>query len=104
MRARSPKRGMRHTKEGFDNRLMARRTSANHKLAFKQTQIFDWDSEPAEERPSEFGHSTGYGTVSGAFIRAPRRRARGPSYLLIGSMIVCLGIVALMFMKEMLHG
>ena len=24
---------------------------------FKETTIFDWDSEPAEERPSEFAHS-----------------------------------------------
>jgi hypothetical protein len=81
---------------------MARRTSTNHK-AFKQTQIFDWDSEPAEERPSEFGHSTGYGTVSGAFVRPPSK-AKGTSYLLIGSLIVCLGIMAMLLMKEMLHG
>jgi hypothetical protein len=94
---------MRRTKEGLDNGLMARRTSKDYRPAFKQTQIFDWDCEPAEERPSEFGHSTGYGSISGAFVRPPRR-AKGAPYVLIGSLILCLGIAAMLLMKEMLHG
>lgn len=32
---------------------------------FKPTQIFDWDNEPADERPTEFGRSTGYSSLSG---------------------------------------
>lgn len=32
---------------------------------FKPTQVFDWASEPADERPTDFGRSTGFSTVSG---------------------------------------
>lgn len=32
---------------------------------FKVTQVFDWDHEPADERPTDFGRSTGYSSLSG---------------------------------------
>lgn len=32
---------------------------------FKPTQVFDWDHEPADERPTDFGRSTGYSSLSG---------------------------------------
>ncbi|HEY0819174.1 MAG TPA: hypothetical protein VGD46_10375 [Rhizobacter sp.] len=32
---------------------------------FKQTQVFDWASEPADERPTDFGRSTGHSQLSG---------------------------------------
>jgi hypothetical protein len=32
---------------------------------FKPTQVFDWDHEPADERPTDFGRSTGYSGLSG---------------------------------------
>lgn len=32
---------------------------------FKPTQVFDWAHEPADERPTDFGRSTGYSTLSG---------------------------------------
>ena len=41
---------------------------------FKQTTIFDWDSEPAEERPSAFEHST-YSSAYAPLPRTQRRKA-----------------------------
>ncbi len=38
---------------------------SRHQQAFKSTQIFDWDSEPVDERPTDFGSSTGFSTHSG---------------------------------------
>lgn len=31
---------------------------------FKDTQVFDWELEPKNERPTDFGHSTGFSTFS----------------------------------------
>lgn len=55
---------------------------------FKGETVYDWSSEPADERPTEFGSSTGYSQLSGfshstlnsslEFQRA-RRRARSSS-------------------------
>jgi hypothetical protein len=28
---------------------------------FKDTQVFDWELEPQQERKTDFGHSTGFG-------------------------------------------
>ncbi len=51
------------------------------KPPFKQTQRFDWENEPAGERPSEFVPSSGYSVLSGYHaIGAPirhRRASRG---------------------------
>jgi hypothetical protein len=80
-----------------------RRLSQGHRPAFKGTQTYGWDSEPAEERPSEFGHSTGYGSISRTFGRSPRR-SRARPYLLIGSLLAAFGIVVLFVMKQVLHG
>ena len=35
------------------------------KQVFKASQLYNWDTEPVDERPSEFMHSTGYATLSG---------------------------------------
>ena len=43
---------------------------------FKDTQIFDWESEPHDERPSEFAQSTGYSVLSGYHVM-PDRPVRG---------------------------
>jgi hypothetical protein len=49
---------------------------------FKATQVFDWASEPSDERPTDFGRSTGYSQLSGygslpeVSGRAHRRQAR----------------------------
>jgi hypothetical protein len=36
------------------------RFMSRHQPSFKSTQIFDYESEPVDERPSEFGRSTGF--------------------------------------------
>jgi hypothetical protein len=33
--------------------------------AFKATQVYDWANEPQDERPTDFGRSTGYSVLSG---------------------------------------
>lgn len=65
--------------------------------AFKETQLFDWDSEPQSERPSEF-HSTGFSTASGYYhslgegstrAKAKRKSSYGP---LIAGLLVFVGV------------
>jgi len=46
------------------------------KQTFKESQVFHWDSEPADERRSEFMHSTGYATLSDYHSSDTRRLAR----------------------------
>ena len=52
---------------------------------YKDTQVFDWEAEPHDERPSEFAQSTGYQLHSGFYV-APvtneRRRGGGGGLLL----------------------
>ena len=68
---------------------------------FKNTQVFDWESEPHDERPSEFAQSTGYSALSGLYVpeqsRPRRRRQGGVNMLLVGAAtVVALSIVALL--------
>lgn len=67
---------------------------------FKVTQVFDWASEPADERPSEFGRSTGYSALSGygalqdthgSASRRQRPRSNGMAKLVV-TMSVVLGL------------
>lgn len=64
---------------------------------FKESQLFNWDTEPVDERPSEFMHSTGYATLSGYHSsfdtrrRAPVRRSRSG---LIGVLVFALVVIA----------
>jgi hypothetical protein len=46
--------------------------------AFKATQVFDWANEPSDERPTDFGRSTGYSALSGygALTETPVARRR----------------------------
>ena len=82
-------------------------------LAFKDTQFFDWDTEPKEERPSEF-HSTGFSTASGYYHSlgdatvAPRpRRSRsdgGHAPLIIGLLtVIAVGTVAVYWLAHWLR-
>ena len=41
-----------------------------HDFKFKDTQVFDWDLEPQQERKSDFGHSTGFSTFSASGYHA----------------------------------
>ena len=79
---------------------------------FKDTQVFDWDMEPKDERPSEFVQSTGYSSLSGYYtmpdsrgrpVRAHRRR--GINGVLVGAVIVvALGAAALAGFLHMVRG
>jgi hypothetical protein len=69
-------------------------------LAFKETQFFDWNTEPKEERPSEF-HTTGFSTASGYYhslgdAAVPRRsRSKGHTTWIIGLLaVIAVGMVA----------
>ena len=42
---------------------------------FKDTQVFGWETEPRDERPSEFVPSTGYSALSG-YYAMPDARGR----------------------------
>ena len=67
--------------------------------AFKETQMFEWDSEPKNERPSEF-HTTGFSTASGYYHSlsgpsrtAPTRRSdRSSTAMLVLSLMAVIGI------------
>ena len=67
-------------------------------MKIKPTQIYSWDSEPVDERPSEF-MSTGYSHQSGFYPQTearPRRRASTglfgfKSLLLIAFAVIALG-------------
>ena len=69
------------------------------KQVFKESQLYSWDAEPVDERPSEFMHSTGYAALSGyhsnfdAGRRAPVRRR---SYSgLVGMIVFALFVMLL---------
>jgi len=80
---------------------------------FKETQIFDWDTEPKEERPSEF-HTTGFSTASGYYHsmsdarpRArPRRSSRfGIAPLIVGLLAaIALGSIGVEWLAHLLRG
>ena len=82
--------------------------------AFKETQLFGWDTEPKEERPSEF-QSTGFSNVSGyshavggARRATPRGRARrnGSFGTLLVSLLAVIGAGAfgVHWLAQMLRG
>ncbi|MEP6873985.1 MAG: hypothetical protein ABI887_06435 [Burkholderiales bacterium] len=82
-------------------------------FAFKNTEFFEWDSEPKTERPSEF-HTTGFSTASGYYhtlsepshrttAREPQRR--GTVMLILGLMIaIGFGAAGVIWLTRMLHG
>ncbi len=45
---------------------------------FNPSTVYDWESEPQDERPSEFAQTTGYRVHSG-FYAAPVVSSRGSS-------------------------
>lgn len=79
--------------------------------AFKPSQLFDWESEPVDERPSEF-MSTGYSSLSGyhGISEAPRLRTRSSSrigfksMLVFGAVMIAAGGYALIKIAPLLHG
>jgi hypothetical protein len=72
---------------------------SRHQPDFKSTQVFGWDTEPVDERPTDFGHSTGFSALSGygALQPAPtsvrrRREHRAGFAKLAGACLVALGL------------
>lgn len=84
-----------------------------HQPDFKSTQVFDWASEPADERPTDFGRSTGYSALSGygalQEARTPsarRRREHRNGVLklaLAGAAILGVSMVGMTYMVRFLQ-
>jgi hypothetical protein len=86
---------------------------SRHQPAFKSTQVFDWSSEPSDERPTDFGRSTGYSTLNGYLSEPPSRAAarrrrnyrKGVAKLLVASgLILGASILAMFEMARYLKG
>ena len=70
---------------------------SRHQPAFKSTQIYDWSTEPADERPTDFGRSTGFSTLNGYLVEPPSQaRHRQQRHYRTG-MAKLLGVSALIF-------
>jgi hypothetical protein len=66
----------------------------------RQTHVYGWDEEPADERPSEFMASSGYSALSGYHVpadlnrrAAQRRKGRGLGFRSV--LLVCVVLVGL---------
>jgi len=85
---------------------------SRHQPAFKSTQIFDWASEPADERPTDFGRSTGFSVMSDyaalqpapMSVRRRRQHRAGIAKLAIAAILtLSLGVAALVVMARFLQ-
>jgi hypothetical protein len=86
--------------------------STRNQPAFKATQVFSWESEPADERPTDFGGSTGFSALSGYYVapeahvarrRQQQRHRAGLAKLAVVSLaIMGVATVALMQMAHLL--
>jgi len=95
-----PSHGLECCDPGSNNRIMK----------IKATQLYGWDSEPVDERPSEFMSSTGCSTVSGYYstaqaTRQPPRRSRlaFASLILVVLTVLAVGTLALASLASLLH-
>jgi hypothetical protein len=77
---------------------------------FKDTQVYDWEIEPKDERPSEFAPSTTSYALHSGFYVAPvggerRRRGRGGLmvWLLAGG-VVAAGLLGLFGLVHLVKG
>lgn len=75
---------------------------------FKNTQVYDWEVEPKDERPSEFAPSTtGYGLHSGFYVTPvvnSRRSRGGLTVWLMGGGVVCVALLGLFGLVRVLKG
>ena len=85
--------------------------AANNAGMVKRSQIYGWDEEPVDERPSEFSSSTGYSVLSGYHpMNDPGRRQASRSHFgfktLVAScvMLLALGGYALVKLAPLLRG
>ncbi len=76
--------------------------------SFKQTQLIGWESEPSEQRSSEFVPSTGYSALSGRYtVHEPRHKPKNKgasSLLVVTGLIVSLGAVGMYWLAQLLRG
>lgn len=79
----------------------------NRRSDFKPSQVYDWEVEPHDERPSEFAQSTGYRVHSGFYV-APvvtaRRRSNGVVVWLMAGGVAGLAIAGLLVLVKVLRG
>lgn len=74
---------------------------------FKPSQVYDWEVEPHDERPSEFAQSTGYRVHSGFYVApvvSARRSGNGLMVWLMASGVVALAVAGLLVLVKMLRG
>ena len=77
-------------------------TNRSDTRQFKESQLFDWAMEPAEERRSVFGRSTDFTALS-RYREMPRKRK--PNHLLLAAGVITgICIVALSGMAQLLRG
>ena len=83
-----------------------------HQPEFKATQVFDWATEPADERPTDFGRSTGYSMLSGygslaetpVARRRQHERSNGFAKLLVSCVLfLAAGVGGMMVMVRYLQ-
>jgi hypothetical protein len=77
----------------------------------KSTQVFGWEAEPTDERPSEFIPSTGFSSLSGYYAMPPSKNFRprtsvksALSTWLLVAVVLGTAIFALVMMVRMLKG
>lgn len=80
-----------------------------HSRQFKETQVFSWDHEPKDERPSEFVPSTGYSVLSGYHTLpdsavARHRHRSGVNGVLVAALVaIGIGTAALVGFLHMIR-
>ena len=79
-------------------------------MKIKPSQIYSWEEEPVDERPSEFSSTTGHSMLSGYHpmndpAGPPRSRSRFgfKSMLAFCAVILALGVIALMQIAPLLR-
>jgi hypothetical protein len=77
---------------GWGARRLRRRIETM-KPHVKSSQIFGWDAEPVDERPSEFCASTGYSVLTGDHTIAAPTRSRPPGRFGFKSLLAFCGVV-----------
>lgn len=80
-------------------------------MKVKSSQIYGWDEEPVDERPSEFSSSTGYSVLSGYHPmndpmrrREPRSRIGFKTVLFFCAVVLTLGAFAIVKLAPLLRG
>jgi hypothetical protein len=71
-----------------------------HHSTFKESQLFDWEAEPSQERPSAF-FDTGYDSIGVAMVRRRKPRGHGLMFFVV-AMLLGIGIAAMVVMKRLL--